>query len=518
MNRSKFAANNIHTIVVALTVPFLIAIPARAQEAGSTKSGASSSNQPATESKPTTAGGAESSAGMSSATTGSANAGSANAGSTNEGSTSTASGAGNETAGATDAAPKRKKIIFKPGVPLTITTQNEIIKVTNDAKLAREQVSQFPDSPEAHFVLAVALTRTSQVEEALKEVRNARKLSNLKGGAAYFDQMIQEYEKMLTNYPDDDEVRYHLAWAYYMKAYVLARYSKQVAPSALPTVAAKATANASAAPSAETKTDTKTDKVAAVPSSADTNASVAPSDKGPNWQSDWVSQSSVLTPEELEEEKNEAKAVAKDSGVEGEIGSSKADSKKESKKASKKDGKKRSDKEASDQESKIATEKKDAVQANLDEDEGDTRKAFTPPTVAPANAAPKAGNNNFWANPLGSLTNLGPITGMEYAKASAAPEVIPQVKAYYRRALKKLDEVLERQPDDLWAKLYRAHLGAEYNGDIDSAMKVWETCREAHPNNPAPYFFLGEGYLKKGDLRQCLANVSKAIALRSIGN
>ena len=107
---------------------------------------------------------------------------------------------------------------------------------------------------------------------------------------------------------------------------------------------------------------------------------------------------------------------------------------------------------------------------------------------------------------------------MEYAAANAAPEVVPQVKAYYRRALKKLDEVLEKEPEDLWARLYRAHLGAEYSGDVDSAMKVWEACREAHPNNPAPYFFLGEGYLKKGNLQQCLTNVSKAIALRSVGN
>jgi hypothetical protein len=39
--------------------------------------------------------------------------------------------------------------------------------------------------------------------------------------------MIKSYEDMLTYYPDDNQVRYHLAWAYYMKAYVLAKYSHQ---------------------------------------------------------------------------------------------------------------------------------------------------------------------------------------------------------------------------------------------------------------------------------------------------
>jgi hypothetical protein len=484
MNRSKFAAQSIHTIVVALTVPFLIAIPARAQEPGSatgnTKSGASAASS---ENRASTASGTDS-----------------NGASATNGAATTAAGANGAAAAAAggttpEATPKRKKIIFKPGVPLTITTNNETIKVTNDAKIARDQVATFPDSPEAHFVLAVALTRTSQVEEALKEVRNARKLSNQKGGAVYFDQMIQEYEKMLSNYPEDNEVRYHLAWAYYMKAYVLARYSKGVTPPAPQTVAALKTAGAANA--AETKTagvpaaKAAEAKIASAPTAnptpAGTEAGAVDPERAKNWHADWVSQNTVLSPEELAD--RDASSIKDES----------------------KDDAKKTDA------TKVAKTDDDKGYVNLGE-EPETKKAFTPPAVAPANATPSGGNNNFWTNPLGSLTNLGPITGMEYAKANAAPEVVPQIKAYYRRALKKLDEVLERQPDDLWAKLYRAHLGAEYSGDIDGAMKVWETCREAHPNNPAPYFFLGEGYLKKGDLRQCLTNVSKAIALRSVGN
>ncbi|MBX9670771.1 MAG: tetratricopeptide repeat protein [Candidatus Obscuribacterales bacterium] len=355
----------------------------------------------------------------------------------------------------------KKKIIFKPGMPLTINTANENIKVTNDSKLAREQAQSFPDSPEAHFVLAVALTRTSQVEEALKEIRVARKLASQKGGAAYFDQMINEYENMLEYYPEDNQVRYHLAWAYYMKAYVLARYSKKVkqeSPTAMPKPVAPTTiASADAAKD-------KTAVPSTAPQAPETPESLALKEKRTkDWHTDWVAQGNVLKEDE----------VAPDSAKSTTDGGSVA---------------------------KVP--------------EAATPLALDHPAAAPK---PQA-KENFWSNPMGALSTMGPITGMDYAVANAAPEVIPQIKGYYRRALKKLDEVLAKEPNDLWARLYRAHLGLEYSGDIESAMKVWESCREEYPNNPAPYFFLGEGYLKKGDLRQCLSNVSRAIALRSVGN
>jgi hypothetical protein len=45
-------------------------------------------------------------------------------------------------------------------------------------------------------------------------------------------------------------------------------------------------------------------------------------------------------------------------------------------------------------------------------------------------------------------------------------------------------------------------------------MSVWKDCAQRFPNNPAAFFFLGEGYLKQGNLKECLANISRAIALR----
>src|SRR5262249_23027265 len=135
-----------------------------------------------------------------------------------------------KTEGATDSQPANEavpKLLLKPGQPIVSGMQTEDIVVTEDVQLAKEQVAAYPESPEASFILAVALTRTSMVEEALKEVRLARKLADKQGGPAYFDHMIAEYEEMLQSYPDDNRVRYGLAWAYYMKAYVLSKFCRK---------------------------------------------------------------------------------------------------------------------------------------------------------------------------------------------------------------------------------------------------------------------------------------------------
>ena len=112
---------------------------------------------------------------------------------------------------------------------MTIGTDTQDLVPTDDIELAKKQAEAYPDSPEAAFIYAVALTRTSQVEVALQEVKTARKLAEAKGGATYFDKMIATYEEMLKNYPKENRVRYGLAWAYYMKAYLLANYSRKVA-------------------------------------------------------------------------------------------------------------------------------------------------------------------------------------------------------------------------------------------------------------------------------------------------
>lgn len=284
-------------------------------------------------------------------------------------------------------------MIYKPGEALTVASDQDDLVPTDDVELARKQVLAYPDSPEAAFILAVALSRTSMVEQALQEVRRARRLAEKHGGAQYFDKMIASYEKMLEYYPDDNRVRYGLAWAYYMKAYLLARYLKQ------PTAAQHASPDASR------------------PNQAPGVVQGMPLPGGPNvpsWMTQWA-------------------------------------------------------------------------------------------TVALNGIA------------TGNLATGQGIPGLPRMMDDAPPSSVPQIRVYYEKALKHLDDLHERSPDDPWARAYRAFLRAEYSGDLESSMVEWRACRDKFPDNPAAYFFLGEGYLKQGNLKECLNNVSKAVALRTLG-
>lgn len=306
------------------------------------------------------------------------------------------------------------KVIWKPGQTLETTTDTEDIVATYDVNLAQKQVAAYPDSPEASFILAVALTRTSRVEEALKEVQRARRLANAKGGPAYFDKMIESYEKMLVGYPDDNKVRYGLAWAYYMKAYMLGQFSRSVAKwkAANPELAAQLAKQQAAASGTATQTP--------VPAATKSDTTV-----------------------------NTNKEVVK------------------------------------------------ALQSG------------NPAAAAPALGAIAS------AVASGNTANLPHIpTALERVE----PQDVPQIKTQYEKALQMIDEILKREPDDIWTIVYGAHLRAEYTGDLESSMKTWKATAQKYPNNPAPFFFLGEGYLKQGNLRESLNNVGKAIALRALGN
>ncbi len=110
-----------------------------------------------------------------------------------------------------------------------IGTASEIdINCTDNLDLAATQVERYPDSPEAHFVRAVALSRTSQIGEALLEVIRARKMAQKLGDPKYFDRLSKRYEEMLEAYPQDYRVRYALAWVYYMRACLFAVYARKV--------------------------------------------------------------------------------------------------------------------------------------------------------------------------------------------------------------------------------------------------------------------------------------------------
>lgn len=116
-----------------------------------------------------------------------------------------------------------------PGKILTGEAGQDALNPTCDLMLAAQQARQFPASPEASFILAVALTKTSCVEEALSEVKRARGLARATGDPNYFNRAVSEYEQILQTSPSDNCIRYGLAWAYYMQAYLYAEQARRAA-------------------------------------------------------------------------------------------------------------------------------------------------------------------------------------------------------------------------------------------------------------------------------------------------
>ncbi len=341
---------------------------------------------------------------------------------------------------ATAAVKPVKRFVLKPGQELDASMDTEDIVPTDDVELAQKQVQAYPDNPEASFILAVALTRTSRVEQALNEVRRARKLAETKGGPAYFDKMIETYEKMLQTYPEDNRVRYGLAWAYYMKAYLVAKYSlRGVPPNPMP-----AAAVATQPPATAPQTSQATAEVAAQPAKP-----------GQVWSDGWQK---------------------------------------------KEDQPQSADTQAAPQTAQTPT------------------TASAPPaqsTAQPTQAAAPAQQDQYVQLPGFPVPIKVP--DVKLSMNIASPAAMPQVKQCYQVAMKHLDDILARNPKDLWTRVYRAHLMVEATGNVEQAMATWRQCQQEFPDSPAPYFFLGEGYLKQGNLKECVSNVSRAIALRAAG-
>jgi tetratricopeptide (TPR) repeat protein len=328
-----------------------------------------------------------------------------------------------------------EKVPFKAGQTLSVDTNVEDVVPTWDLAVAERQAAAYPDSPEAAFILAVAQSRTSNVEAALQEVQHAKKLTDGKGGAKYFDKMIATYEKMLIAYPDDNRVRYGLAWAYYMKAYLVGRDSRRA---------------------------------------------VNFKEKNPTLAA-------------VVEEKQKADAAEAATVIAGYTSSDASGS------------------------AKVKYTKPAAVASPVPATKagtnGDIVKALT--SGNPIAAAAAIGN-------LANITQKGtppPLTSIPHipgALEGVDPIDVPQITFYFERSLQKIDELLKRDPNDVWSIDYGAHLRAEYTGNLADAMKTWKAVTVKYPNHPAAYFFLGEGYLKQGDLRESIKNISRALELRSM--
>jgi tetratricopeptide (TPR) repeat protein len=110
-----------------------------------------------------------------------------------------------------------------PGPVLSGGISQDTYALSDDIDAAEAQVKANPDDPEAHFLLAIAYSRTPYVEKALEEMERSRRLARkTQEGYAMFDRKIREYEHLLSQQPDDPLVLYRLGFGYYMRGYAVA--------------------------------------------------------------------------------------------------------------------------------------------------------------------------------------------------------------------------------------------------------------------------------------------------------
>ena len=117
-------------------------------------------------------------------------------------------------------------LLSKAEEPIQINTETEDISLTDDLNIARAQVAKYPDNPEAHFNLAIALSHTSFVEDAIKELRRTKQLIRKKENEGVIDKKINEYKEIIKNSPSPEKVnniRYRLAFSHYLKAYLISK-------------------------------------------------------------------------------------------------------------------------------------------------------------------------------------------------------------------------------------------------------------------------------------------------------
>jgi tetratricopeptide (TPR) repeat protein len=106
--------------------------------------------------------------------------------------------------------------------PLSGGVSQEALGLSDDIQFAETLVDQKPNDPEAHFLLAVAYSRTPYLERALEELDQSRKLARKSPeGFAVFDRKIADYEKMLLKTPDDPLILYRLGFGYYIRGYAV---------------------------------------------------------------------------------------------------------------------------------------------------------------------------------------------------------------------------------------------------------------------------------------------------------
>lgn len=88
-------------------------------------------------------------------------------------------------------------------LPAAATTQTQL-------EAARQTAAQNPDSPEAHFDLAMAYARTAYLEQGWESLKRIQELD-----PAFAGKVVERYEAQVAAAPQDAEARFRLAFGYY---------------------------------------------------------------------------------------------------------------------------------------------------------------------------------------------------------------------------------------------------------------------------------------------------------------
>lgn len=108
--------------------------------------------------------------------------------------------------------------------PLSGSVSLDVLGLSDDLDHANRMVEVNPHDPEAHFLMAVAYSRTPYAERALIALVQAKKLARRSPeGFALFDRKIREYESMRRKTPDDPMLLYRMGFGYYMRGYAAQR-------------------------------------------------------------------------------------------------------------------------------------------------------------------------------------------------------------------------------------------------------------------------------------------------------
>ncbi|MBA4077840.1 MAG: hypothetical protein C0508_22620 [Cyanobacteria bacterium PR.023] len=273
----------------------------------------------------------------------------------------------------------RSTTVWRPGVILSGSTGQDALTPYCDLAQAAQQAQQYPTSPEAAFIYAVALTRTSQVEQALKEVRRARNLAQATGDPDYFNRAVGQYELTLQDEPNNNCIRYGLGWGYYMQAYLFATKARN----------------------------------------------------------------------------------------------------------------------------KVNLEK---------------RMAGIMPKKQNKTTAGLLGGAAILASALtGTRPIASAIPRIPGALDDVPPWAEPQIRIYYQKCLSQLGELIKRDPKDIWAAAYRAHVEEEFDGNHDAALAKLAALKKTSPQNPAVAFFLADAYARNGNYGAGLSSFGDALKIRASG-